>query len=370
MKSKKMTEKKICFVLEYFFPEVKGGSELQSWFIAQELMRKGWEVHYIRENRKKRSGLETNGGLFLYALPQRHTKLKWLNIFRLYFHMRKIKSPFWYCRGTISYLFPVWLITKLIGGKVIWACSSDVQIAPFKQDKNRTLIYKAFSKLDRNLFMRAVKRIDLILLQSHTQKRMLKENMGLDGKVIRNGHPVHGLQRQKRDPIILWIGRLEYRKNPEKIAEIANRLKDKSYEIIVVGNPMGNEECGELFRSVEKSNPNFCFTGELERDELLNLMDRAKLLVNTSLVEGFSNTFVEAWLRGLPVITLGLDPDNLIKEHNLGKVSGSMEQMEGNIKTLMSDDKLWSFMSDKCRLFASKEFDIKEKVIALENSLI
>jgi len=95
----------------------------------------------------------------------------------------------------------------------------------------------------------------------------------------------------------------------------------------------------------------------------------SKLLVNTSLIEGFSNTFIEAWLHGLPVITLEVDPDNLIKEHSLGKVPGSMEQMEADIKILMSDDKLWSLMSKKCRLFASEKFDIKEKVNALENSL-
>ena len=47
------------------------------------------------------------------------------------------------------------------------------------------------------------------------------------------------------------------------------------------------------------------------------LYDRAKVLVNTSDVEGFPNSYLQAWIRGVPVVTL-IDPDGVIEREGLG----------------------------------------------------
>ena len=41
---------------------------------------------------------------------------------------------------------------------------------------------------------------------------------------------------------------------------------------------------------------------------------KSKILINTSSFEGFPNTFVQAWANGVPVISLKVDPDNIIKK--------------------------------------------------------
>ena len=54
----------------------------------------------------------------------------------------------------------------------------------------------------------------------------------------------------------------------------------------------------------------------------------ARALLNTSVAEGFPNAFLEAWALGTPVISLFVDPANLIRTHRLGYVcDGNMDML-------------------------------------------
>lgn len=347
--------------MELFFLEVKGGSEIQAWFLAQGLKMRGWSVHYVREKGKNGSNEKTIKGISLYSIPSRHTKLKFLNIFSLFKIMKQIKADYWYLRGTVSYVFPVWLLSKCFGGKVIWNCSSDVQLSPIHIRSNYLLL-RILSYFDRMLFLWAVRRISFIFLQSFYQQKLLNTYLGLKGTVLYNFHPIPDRKNVQRSQLILWVGRLESRKDPSKIVEIANRLKDKPYQFYVIGNPMTNTACQSLFFSTEKENRKFRYLGELKWEEILQLYRRAKILVNTSFVEGFSNTFIEAWMHGLPVISLKVDPDNLITSKGLGFVTNTIAKMELFIRTVMEDEALFLKLSERCRTFAIENFSIEQKI--------
>ena len=56
------------------------------------------------------------------------------------------------------------------------------------------------------------------------------------------------------------------------------------------------------------------------------LFDRAKIFLNTSSIEGFPNTFLQAWIRGVPVVTF-FDPDSLVQRLQLGTVANSVDEM-------------------------------------------
>ena len=43
-------KRKFCFVLPNIHGEFSGGAETQCFFLAKELLARGWEVHYIRES--------------------------------------------------------------------------------------------------------------------------------------------------------------------------------------------------------------------------------------------------------------------------------------------------------------------------------
>ncbi|UCC38811.1 MAG: glycosyltransferase family 4 protein [Candidatus Aminicenantes bacterium] len=347
--------------------DIKGGSETQAYLIAQELLKRGWEVHYIRENNQQLGQQEKINEIVVHSLTERHTKLKWLNTRQLSCLMEEIRADVWYCRATVSYVFPVWLNARKIGGKVLWSCSSDRFLSKrlIKEMKKESFLRKIASYIDRFLFLKTIRKIDLVILQSQRQKKMLKENWKLKGEVIYNSQPVVPLKNWERKPLILWIGRLMFRKHPERYLEVVKRLKGRPYEFLALGKE--SEELGflEEFAKTENEVPNFRYLGEIEREKLFGLLERAKLIINTSDYEGFSNTFIEAWMHGVPVVSLKADPDDLIKTCELGRVSTEMEKLIKDVEELMEDEYSWKIISERVKKFSRERFDIKKSVDSL-----
>ena len=89
---------------------------------------------------------------------------------------------------------------------------------------------------------------------------------------------------------------------------------------------------------------------------------RAKVLVNTSDVEGFPNSYLQAWIRGVPVVTL-IDPDAVIEREGLGIAARSPDQTPDAIRHLLRDPDAWNAASDRCRMFMEQEHG-EEKVLA------
>lgn len=361
-------QKRFCFILPNYIREFRGGSERQAYLIARELLKRGWEVHYVRENSQNLGKQETTDGIILHSLPRRHTRLKWSNTTKLLKLMKKIEADVWYCRGTFSYVYPVWKSAQKTGGKVIWACSHDAYVTKkmTKTIRKGSFPYRVALSIDKQLFSKAIKNIDAILLQSHDQRRMLHLNRGLDGQVIYNGHSLIPQKETEKEPIILWIGRLQPWKHPEKFAELARNLRDEHYTFVAIGRDMGHPRFVEELIKTEQEISSFKYLGELNQEDVFRWLERAKLLVNTSDYEGFSNTFIEAWWHSVPVITLKVNPDGLIQEHKLGYASSNPEKLATDVEMVMEDFDLWNQLSKNCRKFAEDHFDIREKVDELE----
>jgi glycosyltransferase involved in cell wall biosynthesis len=103
------------------------------------------------------------------------------------------------------------------------------------------------------------------------------------------------------------------------------------------------------------------FHGRLPYWDANDLYGRARVLVNTSDVEGFPNSYLQAWIRGVPVVTR-LDPDGVIEREGLGVVARSPAQISHAIGSLLEDPAAWNAASERCRAFMAREYG-EDKVL-------
>ena len=66
---------------------------------------------------------------------------------------------------------------------------------------------------------------------------------------------------------------------------------------------------------------------------MLKLISKSDALISTSEAEGFPNVFIESWYLGKPVISLHVDPSDIIKSNNLGILQIQILKMINHIKT-------------------------------------
>jgi glycosyltransferase involved in cell wall biosynthesis len=121
---------------------------------------------------------------------------------------------------------------------------------------------------------------------------------GIDEAAYRRG-PLAG-----RPPLVIWIGRLEHYKRVdvmvEAFAEIRRQVPEARLSIIGAGQARGALE--QLVRqrglggAVE-------FTGYISEERKIEYLQRAALLVNTSVKEGFGLTVIEANACGAATVS-------------------------------------------------------------------
>ncbi len=224
-------------------------------------------------------------------------------------------------------------------------------------DPSRLLVRYA---RDRWLYGYGLRRADAILVQSAFQADTLKRCYGLAGRVA-------GMLVEKpaptadRDIDVLWVGNIRRVKRPDRMLELARGLPHR--KIHMAGGPLpGDAALFQEVRHAAAACANVTFHGRLSYWEANNLYDRARVLVNTSDVEGFPNSYLQAWVRGVPVVTL-IDPDSVIEREGLGVAARSSNQILDAVHYLLREPPAWKAASDRCRRFMAREYG-EERILA------
>jgi glycosyltransferase involved in cell wall biosynthesis len=98
--------------------------------------------------------------------------------------------------------------------------------------------------------------------------------------------------------------------------------------------------------------------GSITPSEIKDWYGRSKLLLHTSVSdqdgmtkEGFPNVMLEAWASGVPVVSLGHDPDSVIEKSGLGAVV-DREQGSETVGRLLEDADQWEETSARSIKYA------------------
>ena len=147
---------------------------------------------------------------------------------------------------------------------------------------------------------------------------------------------------------VAWIGRFVFEKNLPRLLKIVKYLPNLHFKIAGEEGKYSDKSSKIALQELRES-PNVTFVGYLTRKEVLPFLSNAYALLNTSYVEGFSRTFLEAFTVGTPIVTSKkVDPDAIIQKYHLGIVVEEREELGEALKKFIYSDNL-DKMALRCR---------------------
>ena len=133
---------------------------------------------------------------------------------------------------------------------------------------------------------------------------------------------------------------------------------DQRFRFIMIGRT--NQRLLKFIRS--KNLSNLVHLGELSQEQVNSRIANSTLLVNTSLFEGFSNTFVQAWMRGVPVLSLNSKPNNLLTRNRLGFLCDDLAEANDIICKYTLDENGWIKYAKRCSDYAKIHHSVEGNV--------
>ena len=203
---------------------------------------------------------------------------------------------------------------------------------------------------DRKIYEYGLRRAHFIAAQGTHQVALLRQNYGLDSLPINMAVDEPAEPDVMQDIDVLWVNNLRGFKRPELAVDLAARMPARRM-VMIGGAVPGNEALFEEIRARARGVPNLEFLGAVPYHEVNAYFARARVFVNTSDHEGFPNSFLQAWIRGVPVVSF-FDPDGLIKSVGLGHVPRNLTEMNEAVESLLSDESSRALVSARCRRHA------------------
>lgn len=353
---------KICFLSLNSYPLLAGknsgyvgGAEVEQVHLARELVAFGYDVYFVvygigPSRTEKLTGInaiatyEREKAEKMNALPK--YKLIWSSL-------RKADADVYFHEAGAAGVLP--LFCYLNRKKSVYRIPSDAVVLSKHLSGNHSFNRKIVDTFE-------IKCASIVVAQSDFQKRMLAERFGVEAVVIKNGLTIPEVNHKKREPsTVLWVGSISSVKRPHLFIELAKSIPYARFEI-VGGKIEGESQLYEEIAVAARMLPNVQFHGFVPYHNINEYFEKASIFVNTSRIEGFPNTFIQAWAHYTPVASLSVDPDRIIRNEKVGLCSGTFEQLVTDVITLLRNKRLRKTMGEKARKYTEKEHNVRKVV--------
>jgi glycosyltransferase involved in cell wall biosynthesis len=308
-------------------PSAVGGAERQQWLLARALAVAGWSITVGVRNELKAGGRSVIGGVEFVSIASSHSHI----LSAWYRFLISERPDYWYWRGANHLLGPTVEIAKLARVRTIFATAFDTDVRPSRALSQRARWWP--------LYAWGLSRTDKIFVQHRGQLSDLPSQWRSKAFVIPSMADIgaRAEPHSERAKYVAWVGMLRQPKRPDLLVEIAQKTFDTRF--IVCGAPSEHRTpagYGERIVSDLRRLPNVDLLGQVAPEQAQQIIAKAAVLLSTSDGEGFPNTFLQAWSSGTPVVSLKIDPDNLIQRIGLGKVAKTVNGAITNIRTLIN----------------------------------
>ncbi len=285
--------------------ETYGGGQIDLYLLAKELRQK------------------QNYGVAMIFLDYGQPSEEYLDGIRLIksYHPRRPGQP---VRQFITACCRLWDALRRANADIYFHEGAEFEIAVtriFCFIKKRKYVFRCANIIDVDgqyhkknplhgrLFSFGLSGANAYIAQTKDQERLLKKT-GKHINIIENMYPIHTRPIAVGDRIA-WIGRLTRVKRPDVFLRLAKAFPSLHFLMLGPVDTVDREYARNIQLQAQKIK-NLQYIEKIPFQRTREIFDQVRLLINTSEYEGFPMTFVQAMCQAIPILTIGIDPDQVV----------------------------------------------------------
>lgn len=289
-----------------------GGMERVMSVVGNFLSTKEVKVHILLygKNPKVFYTLNSNINVIINPHPFNDNLRGVETLKRMYYLRSVVKSIKPNCVLSFGTLWNRFVLISMLGSK----------IPIYISDRgNPSIILSDFQRfLERLLYPSAA---GIIAQTDYAYKRYIDKSLNKNIRVIPNPIIKIGEVENKREKVILSVGRLISTKHFDRLISIFSRINNHEWKLIIVGGDALKQQNSKLLQQQINRmglQNNILLTGTQKNIETYLL--KASLFAFTSSSEGFPNVIGEAMSAGLPVVAYDCvaGPSDMIEDGKNG----------------------------------------------------
>lgn len=345
-----------------------GGAEYQTALLAHGLARRGHSIGFLATNAGVHNHIQVDG-ITLWELPGR-------NKVGRYAHQQAIAATVAAFSPDLCYIrvFPeiadCVTICRRAGVAVVTVSCGPGETSPLLlgQHPKQTLAHLlAGETWDYFTSFLAIRQADVHVCNSRAYSETMRcwypQQMI---KTIYNGSPlpppgeIRHRQQTATTGQVIWVNNFKRAKRPELYLKLAEALP--LYRFVMIGARYGRY--GEqLQRMIEQGPKNLHYLGALPIEEVNQQIGQSDLLVYTTGPgnEGFGNSYIQAWLRGVPTVST-FELDGLLERKRIGRFAQDFAELVAHVRHLMNNHEDRIALGKRARLYAIRHHRVEVMV--------
>lgn len=322
-----MSLKKIFFIgagiLDAINGKARGGAEIQQAYIIKGLKNKGFEVAIIEYYLDHKIVVD---GIHFYPAWNKQQNSFYAKIKSILNIVKKEKPQVIYARGTQLYVAVLFFILRVRSRKIklLWGVAGDHDLTSEYNYLRVRAAKSYYEKLNSGILFNFYSWLilcfsDVIICQTKKQMKMIQLKFKKAKKTqisnIYQATPNVLIEKISSTYDAIWVGRFTGVKGENILLNIAKDIP--KLKILCLGHVSNRFKKEKLFEQISQQK-NLILIGRVPSKEVLNYIQCADFILNTSPSEGLSNVFLEGWNLKKPVISYVVNPNEYLTKYEAG----------------------------------------------------